>query len=87
MQQFFTFKFEMVQVIPKMKNSQIIALGPGHRRLSHSSSNYRKELSGYGRIYKSLLNNPDKLFSFYEGQISNGEPNGFGRLILEQGRV
>jgi len=52
--------------------------------MSHSATRYRSTLFGMGRIYKSCLKS-NSIHTFYEGQIQNGVPHGFGRLISHNG--
>ena len=52
--------------------------GGKKRSISNSATKFRQELNGIGRIYKTYAKS-NSLYSFYEGEIANGVPHGFGR--------
>ena len=52
----------------------------------HYSNRFKTTICGIGRIYETYEDS-FRLKSFYEGQIENGVPHGFGRKIQNDGAI
>ena len=86
---FYCCRFEILKFKDKPTHKQELNKIPGilggkRREFSHSATKFRASLNGIGRIYRTYVKSKI-LHNFYEGEVQNGAPHGFGRQITASG--